>query len=1316
MRIERQQQQIHIPLFTQYEAGVYKCRTDATNNHVELTATNSALIELPSLTVLANNSFISVVRGETRSSVMCAGSGNHTGWYLNGKYVPTGESEWVRNDSSFGGVELYLGAVTPVRQGEYVCESAVLYDTGREGVERLFVDVYLEELELVLVTDTGVEVTQGTVVFLKSTTFREITCKSAGFFLDTVSVNWTADSGFRLDSTSTLILSELSVSSLYTCTAANAFSTGTVSVYILSDTRSANLSVAYSNRRVLAHGSDVIPVELDVGLQNVVIECTAFQPTLTLPWGENRSAGMSTDTVKYTLALVTPEYNGVVSCTGVSHEVSRVNISTVGAVLVREWSGGVMLLDTGVTVVSSTEYFVCIGSSLTEVTEWDKTGRESQLFLRLSPYREILRFEPNKTPEGFYTCLTRNETGGVDSFTQGLFSSMPYGPDINIYVNGSNASEYVLVSNTSVSLECKIDSYPSAIAILWYNGDQLIGNSTQIELNVTNGSITVSCVVSTVFKTNQQYVMILYTSDDIIIANTTTTTIIEQKEKTTGVLVLLFLTLIVVIVVPIATGVTCFAVKKLLPIDWQDRLKEWWKISRRCGSFRRTERNPEFKDYDRTKLDYKFHYKIDELEESLDVVKFWECHKIEEEYADLKKRAFVDTKQMVDYHSTLPVRITSQVTVGNDLTAVCSKRTQTDVATNTGTASPDTQSIREVTPLLQNTGEEEKEGENSWEEDHIRSMLDIEECPGFFIVRDLVEKEASLCRRGEKEMINLENGKKKVKYLNFLFRYKPDDVVFITYQSEDGQSECDQFVFYPHGPKNDEVKIKNDKNEKVYGVFTKSFFSSDFYTMRQLVIRDEKKKSSIEIRLFNFLVWPMVEVGSKTYPFIEFVRSFWFKKQDSVKGKSIVLHCDAGARCATFISIYYLLRRTKQDKVFNLVEFFVKLYQQGLRKGLELFPTYIQYEFLHSMVLDLTFEKTTCQSGELDSKYKKWFEFSRDYNPRREDRMEMFMEQLDDLIKEANKDGEQIRKERESRFRDLEERSQKKRALRQDNEKVSKDKKDAEQTSLEKEEDNYRSDDEIELVEDRGKFVSSLSGSLEPEALFVRTDTGAVRYRKDRKKKDRSETITPRKDPFDQTENSKKEYKQLKLYRPHLLKPFAHPPSYTRYRTHKKHLEKGRQEAVQEQLKKKVKGEEKSQLKKGKKDRMLFTNKRALNIEEKLPMDECTRYELFQFGTGQAQVYGPNITDENQSQGFWVHSIYGEEIIATRHPLVNDFEYANYNNPQFNLHLYKQHIGSYDDLSLVCVLLFVVVSDYCRCSVYVRGTDRCVHCEERPQT
>ena len=1276
-RIEIQQQQIHIPLFTQYEAGIYKCKTDTTNNHVEFTATNSALISLPSLTVLANNSFISVVRGVTRSSIVCAGSSNRTDWFLNGEHIPAGESELVRNASSFGGLELYLGAVTPGRQGMYVCESAVLYDTGSEGVERLFVDVYLEELELVLVTDSGVEVTQGKVVFLKSTTFREITCKSAGFFLDTVSVNWTADSGFRLDNVSTLILSELSISSLYTCTAANAFSTGSVSVYILSDTRNANLSVAYSNRKVVAHGSDVILVELDVGLQNVVIECTAFQPTLTLPWGEIRSAGMSTDTVSYTLALVTPEYNGVVSCTGVSHEVSRVNISTVGAVLVREWSGGVTVLDSGVTVVTGTEYFVCVGSDLTEVTEWDKTGREAQLFVRLSPYREILRYEPNKTPEGFYTCRARNETGGVENFTQGLFNSMPYGPNISIYVNGSNASEHVLASNRNVSLECKIDSYPPAIAILWYSGDQLIGNSTQLELNVTNRSITVSCVVSTVFRTNQRFVTISYTDDD---ANTTT--IIIQEERTTWVLVLLFLTLVVVITVPIATSVTCIIVNRLLPADWLERLKEW-EISWSFRSVRRTKRSPEFEGYDRTKQDYKPHYRIDQLEESVDEVKFWEPHEIETEYKDLKK--FLEI--MEDYKSPKAVRTTPQVTVGNDMTPDHSRRAPTlCINTDTGTASPDNLSVKDTTPLLPNTRQEKQESEKRWEGEHIRSMLDIEECPGFFIVENLVANETDVCRGNEKKLIASEN-EKKVNYLKFLFRYKPDDVVFITYQSENGRPECDQFVFYPHGPKNDRVKIKNEQNERVYLVYTKSFFSSDFYTMRQLVIRDEKKKSSIEIRLFNFLIWPMVEIGSKTYPFIEFVRSFWFKKQNSVNRKSIVLHCDAGARCATFISIYYLLRRTRQDKEFNLFEFFVKLYQQGAKKKLELFPTYIQYEFLHSMILDLTLEKSTCQSGELDSKYKKWFEFSRDYNPWREDRIELFMDKLNELIKEANKDGEQIRKERELRFQDLEEKSQKKRASRQESEKEKKEKKENEQTSVEKEEDNYRSDDEIELLEDRDNFVSSLGGDLNPEALYVRTDTGAVRYRKDRKKKERSETITPRKDPFDQTENSKKEYKQLKLYRPHLLKPFAHPPTYTRYRTHKKHLQKGRQESVLEQLKReKIKAEGK--LKKGRKDRVL-TNKRALSIEEKLSMDECTRYELFQFGMGQAQVYGPNLSDENQSQGFWLHSIYGEEIIATRHPLVNDFEYANYNNPQFNLHLYKQHTGSYEYLTIELCVLFI---------------------------
>ncbi|KAI6653347.1 hypothetical protein LOD99_3567 [Oopsacas minuta] len=1287
-RIEHLFQILYIPLFTYNEAGIYQCKNGITDNQVELIAINSALIyTLHSPIALANNSLISIVDDVTQSSVVCAGSrngnGNYTGWYLNGELIQvytglTGENQLVRYNQSLGGLELYLPEVSSMYQGEYMCVVTVVNSTGDIGVEIHYVSVYLNELELVLVSDTGDYIEQKTVIFLQSTIIREITCKSAEFYPRTVSVNWTADTIMYSSENNTIHLPNLSQSSLYTCHASNPYSTGSISVYILSDTLNANLSVAYNNRRVEAYRDDVIDVELDVGFQNVVVECIALQAVLTLPWGEMRSDGMSINTVNYTIELVTPEYNGVVSCTGVSHEVTRIQITTIGAVLVREHSNGWAVLESGITVIEDTEYFFCIGSDVIGLTEWDKSGINPELFVRVSVYEEILRFEPDKTPEGFYTCLARNETGSIENITQGLFNADPYGPNINTIVNGTNTSVYVLNSNGTVSLECVVDSYPPAISILWYNHDQLIGNTSTIELNVTNSSIALLCVVNTVYRSKQEFVYIINPYTNITITNTTSITPLD--EKSTGILIVLLLTLLIVVFVPIAIIPIYVFIHKLVPADaeivlyWKDRIR---------GSSREREREGqvagEFDRYKLNKVDYKNTYRLNELEDSLEEVKFWEPKKIKDEYEALKGAAHVGDEV---YHTVQPVRMTSEVYVNDDLTRVTHRQTDVHKTDEVAKADSSTNSFDvtdDCTPLLE---KEDRNFEPSWEEEHIKSMLDIDECPGFFIVKELFGNPGRL---SEKEL--------KVNYLNFLFHRKPDDVVFIGYCPEDNATKCGEFIFYPHGPKDKRFKVKNDKkgndkkenNERVYYISTISYFSSQFYTMRQLRIREENTNNSLEIRLFNFLTWPQVEIGSKTYPFIEFVLSFWCKKQTPFRKKSIVLHCDAGARCATFISIYYLLRRTRKNENFNLFEFFVKLYNQGRQKELELFPTHTQYEFLHSIILDLTLTSTTCQSGELDSKYKKLFELPRDYNPWREDRMEIFMKTLEELVVDASKDLKIIAEEREAINTELDtkyQKQQKKRAERHESLKESKDKKkESEQTGVEKEEETYRSDDEIEYVEDRGKFVSSFTGQLIPEALFIKTDTAANRFKKERKQKDnrnktqkdnRNKTQKDnrnktQKDPFDETENSKKEYKQLKLYKPYLLNTFANSPAYTHYRTHKKHLEGGRAEAVEEQNNKEN----------GKKDNLrrrkdIYTNKRALNIEEKLSMDECTRYELFLFGAGQVQVYGPNITDENQSQGFWLHSIYGEEIIATRHPCVNDFEYANHNNPQFNLHLYKQ--------------------------------------------
>ena len=1257
-------------MFTYNEAGRYHCKSDTRDMHVLLEPIDSALLYYshPALTVLSNNSAISIAK--TEASAVCAGSrsgsGNYSEWFLNGKSIPVGNASLVRLNPDLGGLQLVLSEITAMHQGLYMCVSSVVRSGGAVGNALHSISVYLAELKLDIISDTGVSLNESTVIFLKSTNIREISCMAGEYYPGLTSVNWTANSiGFEADNTSTLHISALTTSALYTCEAASAFSTGRKSVYILLDTARTNLSLTYNNRTREFSSAGIELVEIEVGVRNVLINCVTFQPELELPTGDMRSNELK---VSYTIQLMTPRYNGIVNCTGLSHDVTRVELLAVGAALVRDVDGRTRVLGSGISIVGNIEYFLCIGSDTNSRSEWDKSIEREGMFIRTSEYEHVLRFESGETPEGFYTCRAKNESGGVESFTQGIFSQQPYGPNVNITVNGTGVQgEYNLTSNHSVILECKSDSYPPPIAVMWYGANEsvVLGNRSHLELTITGRSMEIVCVVTTLFAIGEETLTVRnpFWNND---------TSLPSDPRSAFVLVALSLTLFVVVVGPTVVVPTAYAVIKRIPAEVKLHLREWYKARRRG----REERDrAEFEEYKLTKSCYKERYKFDEIEKHVNEVRFWESNMIREEYEHLREVSGVGKEY---YKSEQPLRTTSDVVVREDLTpyATADKEVSPNIHTESAAMLRRPSSaascehaivVSEKKPLLTIQAPETVETGAGWtggESD--RTMLNIPECPDFIIIKGLYGREPSVCRKTDRKTLQLEKAK-KIAYLDFLFERKPHDVVFIGHYPEEGSEKFNEFVFYPHGPKDKQVKINSGKNQdaRSYQVSTVSYFSSQFYTMRQLVIREETM-GTIEIRLFNFLNWPQVEVGSKTYPFIEFVKCFWYKKQEPAFKKSIVLHCDAGPRCATFISIYYLLKRMEQGKEFNLFEFFVRLYKQGHSKGLELFPTLTQYEFLHSIILDLTLPDTTCMSGELESRFKRLFGQPRDYNPWREDRVGRYMKELEGLVVDASKQLQEIREEKDQVIQALEERyqrQQKRKADKQEGGKGAKEKKD----KPEKEEEQYRSDDEIEYVEDRRRFVATLTGQLVPEALHIKKDLAASRFRKEQRQKNRELKKKEKTLQVDEgIENTKDEYRQIQLFKPHLLHTFAHPPIYTRYRTHKMHLEEGRMEAVREQLDKEKGGERWSGP---------STNKRALNIEEKLPQDECTRYEQFLFGAGQVQVYGPNITEENQSQGFWLHSIYGEEIIATRHPCVNDFEYANHNNPQFNLHLYKQHKG-----------------------------------------
>ena len=1268
-RIVKLIQILYIPLFTYNEAGLYHCKNDVWDMHVRLLPIDSALLyyysQSPAL--LANNSAIRLAG--TEGSVVCAGSrsggGNHSSWYRNGELVRRGPL--VRSSPELGGLQLQLREVAARDQGLYVCEISVVSSGGALGSNRSHsVSLYLAELQLDFLSDTGVSLNYSAVIFLRSTTIREISCVPGRYYPALISVNWTAASiGYRLDSTSTLRLSDLSISGLYTCHAASAFSAGSRSLYILLDTARANLSISINNRTREFSSSEIELVDIEVGVRNVLIDCIAFQPELTLPQGNSYNGEES---ASYTIQLMSPRYNGVVNCSGLSHDVTHVRIRAVGAGLVRERDDGSRLLESGISVVRDTEYFLCIGSDTDSRTEWDKPAGQEGLFARMSEYEEVLRFQPGLTPEGFYTCRARNETGGLESVTQGLFARQPYGPSVNISVNGTAllVGEYNLTSNESVLLECNSNSYPPALTVFWYraNSSEVLSNTTQLELRLANSSLTLMCVVTTTFATGQATLTVRNPFYDTLPATANTT---AGDPRSVFVLVAMSLTLLVVVVAPILVVPALYVAGKRIPAEAGLHMRQWLR-SHKGGAGRE---GNQFENHKLTLSDYKNRYRLNELESHVREVSFWESKQIREEYTELRRAAGVGQD---NYRPEHPHRTTSGVEVWEDLTQKAIKAespvSREAVRPASAGSTEHTIVVSEQRPLLQReTRQDLRERESD------RTMLNIPECPDFIIVKGFYGREPSVCRKTGRKKSDLDKAR-KIEYLDFLFERRPDDVVFIGHCPEEGSEKFSEFVFYPHGPKDKQEKFNSakDKEARNYQVTTVSYFSSQFYTMRQLAIREERK-GTLEIRLFNFLNWPQVEVRSKTYPFIEFVKCFWYKKQAPFRQKSIVLHCDAGNRCATFISIYYLLKRVEDENDFNLFEFFVRLYQQGWKKGLEMFPTLTQYEFLHSIILDLTLGETTSVSGELESRCKRLFGQHRDYNPWREDRAGRYIKELEGLVVDASKQPQEIADEKYQVIQALEERYQRQQKRKADRSegKKGKDKKE----KPEKEEESYRSDDEVEYVEDRRRFVASLTSQLLPEALYIKKDMAARRFRKEQRQRD-SELNKEKALQVDEgIESSKEEYKQLQLFKPHLLHSFAHPPSYTRYRTHKKHLEEGRKEAIKEQLGKEKGGERLSGP---------LTNKRGLNIEEKLTQDECTRYEQFLFGTRQVQVYGPNITEENQAQGFWLHSVYGEEIIATRHPCVNDFEYANYNNPQFNLHLYKQHKGNV----IVTVCLFAM--------------------------
>ena len=1367
-------QVIYIPLFTYNEVGVYKCRSERVTEHVELLATGSALLlHDDSLSLLGNGSVL-VVSAQDARSVVCAGSfskdGNGSVWYRNGVPVPIRNGTLVQLSSELGGLQLDLSKLTGADQGVYICIAGEF-----NGTKQVYaITLFLKDLQLEFVTDTGAFLNNSAMIFLHNRQFSSLTCRSAEFYPSTESVNWTSTpAAYSAVDTRTLDLTEITASGLYTCSAASRYSTGSKYLYILLDNTHANLTLTSGNRTFKFSHSEITTQEIEVGSLNVTIECLAFRPNLVLPNGASYSADESSiQSVAYAIVAMTPAFNGLVSCTGVSHNTTSVRLKAVGVALIRKSGATVSTLNTGISVVETTEDFLCTGSDLNATSGW-KESSISGMFQQMATYMEVFRFIPYVTMEGFYTCQARNETGGVEEITRGLFYSQPYGPDISILVNGTEWTEsrYTLPSNHSVLLMCNSSSYPLPLSTLWHQdntSEPSIYNSSQLNLTLSKGEISLTCIVRTLFATSEKSITIvnpfLMTTPNLptlpTLNSTNSSNMTENSTQDNNpFVVLVLITLVIVVIGPIIALVAAITIHKW-PANAKKHSEKWFKkvkqnlARNRWPGFGREIVPNETEDERYAKYAtsielYKKKYGFDAVEEAFSdkEVKFWEPKKIHAEYEEMEKLANIPD----DLHDGIdePVRITSVVEVGDDRKRETveipkeKEETKSRDAPSIGTQTPS----RPSTPVGQPGIEREnllassqhsspevtpvRDGEKTKQWTKGSLLINIPECPDFIIAKGPDIKQTKKWRRRKKfKDPELE---KKVNYLDYLFEKNAEDIVIIAYQPENCSLKQNEIVFYPQGPKDKEKEVKVGD----YSTKTKSYFSSEFYTMRQLVIkkkskRDKESSKTREIRLFHFLTWPKVEVGSRTYPFIEFVRALHSKKQNPVQKKSIVLHCDAGRRSATFISIYYLLKRIEKGKDFNLVQFFCQLNEQVKGNG-ELFPSKTQYEFLHSIILDLTLNETTCQSSELDTKFKPLFGRPRECIPRIEGRVGLFMDELVNLEKEASKSRAQIQEEKDLALQALEDKAQRRQRKRAERQKVEKEKegkgKKTEvegetQFGLVKEDDSFILDDEIDYINDPRKFIPTLSDKILPEPLFVKKDPAVDRYRKEAREraKKKREQMQSNKSPSKQTtdakgtsdpanggivliansgyqrlegieekvtqttpnhstpestqnkireqeeryiRNTEKEFKQLQMFRPHLLQTFAHPPPYTNYRTHKKHVTGSRDEEVKE-LK------EKAENCKGNRVKDVETNKRELSIEEKLSQDECTRFEQFKFTQRQSQVYGPNIVDENQAQGFWIHSLYGDEIVATRHPCVNDFEFGNFNHPQFNLHLYKQ--------------------------------------------
>lgn len=172
-------------------------------------------------------------------------------------------------------------------------------------------------------------------------------------------------------------------------------------------------------------------------------------------------------------------------------------------------------------------------------------------------------------------------------------------------------------------------------------------------------------------------------------------------------------------------------------------------------------------------------------------------------------------------------------------------------------------------------------------------------------------------------------------FWRMIWEWRSCSIVMLTELEERGQEKCAQYW------SSDGVMVCGDMSIEL-----KREEESESYTVRDLLVTNNRENKSRAVRLFHFHGWPEVGIPSDGKGMINIIAAVQ-KQQQQSGNHPITVHCSAGAgRTGTFCALSTVLERVKAEGILDVFQTVKSLRLQRPH----MVQTLEQYEFCYKVV------------------------------------------------------------------------------------------------------------------------------------------------------------------------------------------------------------------------------------------------------------------------------------------------------------------------------------------------------------------------------